>query len=56
MNSKKTVLDKGYVRLVDSMGSDLTVINSAKLSKARKSGGVTEQGGKLIKNLAEWHH
>ncbi len=24
----KKVLDKGYVRLVDSMGSDLSVVNS----------------------------
>jgi|TARA_R110002096_G_scaffold236188_8_gene426660 thymidylate synthase (FAD) len=29
---KETVLDKGHVELVDSMGSDLTVCNSARVS------------------------
>ena len=29
---KKDVLDKGYVRLVDVMGSDLTVVNAARVS------------------------
>lgn len=28
----KQVLDKGYVRLVDTMGSDLSAVNSARVS------------------------
>lgn len=31
------VLDKGYVRLVNHMGSDLTVVNSARVSYAKES-------------------
>ena len=31
------VLDKGYVRLVDSMGTDLTAVNAARVSFARAS-------------------
>ena len=32
----KTVLDKGFVSLVDSMGSDLSVVNSARVSFGKK--------------------
>ena len=34
MDSKNTikVLDKGYARLVDSMGSDMSVVNAARVS------------------------
>ncbi len=31
----KQVLDKGYVRLVDHMGSELTVVNAARVSYAK---------------------
>ena len=30
------VLDKGYVRLVDNMGSDLSVVNAAELLLQKK--------------------
>ncbi|CAH1221624.1 hypothetical protein PAECIP111891_05255 [Paenibacillus allorhizoplanae] len=29
------VLDEGYVRLVDHMGTDLTVVNAARVSYAK---------------------
>ena len=34
---KLEVLDKGYVELVDHMGSDLTVANAARVSFATQS-------------------
>lgn len=37
MTNKVDVLDHGYVRLVDSMGSDLTVVNSARVSFNKES-------------------
>lgn len=37
MTLVREVLDHGYVRLVDSMGSDLTVVNSARVSFDKES-------------------
>ena len=31
------VLDKGFVRLVDVMGSDLSVVNAARISFAKEA-------------------
>jgi thymidylate synthase (FAD) len=36
-NKTIEVLDKGYVRLVDRMGSDLSVVNAARASFAKES-------------------
>jgi thymidylate synthase (FAD) len=49
-------LDKGYVRLVDVMGSDLTVANAARVSYARQSFELTDKDIKLIKFLAREGH
>lgn len=49
-------LDKGYVRLVDSMGSDLTVCNSARISYDKQSTELTEKDERLIKFLAREGH
>ncbi|MGG2091364.1 FAD-dependent thymidylate synthase [Bacillus sp. S13(2024)] len=54
--NKINVLDKGYVRLVDSMGSDLTVVNSARVSYSKESKELTEGDIKLIKFLAREGH
>ena len=35
--NRQTVLDKGHVHLVDSMGSDLTVCNAARVSFAKET-------------------
>lgn len=51
-----TILDKGYVRLVDHMGSDLTVVNSARVSFAKASHQLDEKDEKLIAYLAEHEH
>jgi thymidylate synthase (FAD) len=53
---KTNVLDKGYVRLVDVMGSDLTVVNSARVSYSKESKELSERDIKLIKFLAREGH
>jgi thymidylate synthase (FAD) len=56
MNDMIEVLDKGYVRLRDVMGSDLTVVNAARVSYAKESLELTERDLKLIKFLANHGH
>jgi thymidylate synthase (FAD) len=43
--TKIPVLDKGFVRLVDHMGSDLTVVNAARVSFAKESKWIYPTGG-----------
>lgn len=50
--TKTQVLDKGFVRLVDHMGSDLTVVNAARVSFAKESTEFTEKDAGLIRYLA----
>lgn len=50
------VLDKGYVRLVDAMGSDLSVVNSARVSYNKASSVMSEKDERLIAYLAEHGH
>lgn len=50
------VLDNGYVRLVNVMGSDLTVVNSARVSYDKESKELTERDIRLIKFLARENH
>lgn len=38
------VLNEGYVRLVDHMGSDLTVANAARVSYAKQSFELSDPG------------
>lgn len=52
----KQVLDKGYVRLVDHMGSDLTVVNAARVSYAKESKELNEKDRRLIQFLAREGH
>ncbi|CAG7638036.1 Flavin-dependent thymidylate synthase [Paenibacillus solanacearum] len=56
MSSFIKVLNEGYVRLVDHMGSDLTVANAARVSYAKQSLELTERDVKLIKFLAREGH
>lgn len=51
-----SILDKGYVRLVDHMGSDLTVVNSARVSFAKASKALDAKDEKLIDYLAKHEH
>ena len=50
------VLDNGYVRLVDTLGSDLTIANAARVSYAKESSELTDRDKKLIKFLASENH
>lgn len=50
------VLDKGYVRLVDTMGCDLSVVNSARVSYDKESTELTDKDIRLIKFLAREGH
>jgi len=50
------LLDKGYIRLVDVMGSDLTVANSARVSYDKQSVSLSEKDKGLINFLAEHGH
>ena len=50
------VLDKGYVRLVNHMGSDLSVVNAARVSYAKESTELNDKDIRLIKFLAREGH
>lgn len=50
------VLDHGYVRLVDTLGSDLTVANAARVSYAKESKELSEADIRLIRFLAREAH
>lgn len=50
------VLDHGYVRLVDTMGSDLSVVNAARASYDKESEGMTFKDEKLIEYLVKNYH
>lgn len=54
--NKVAVLDKGYVRLVKFMGTDLDVVNAARASFARESHELTERDIGLIRFLAREGH
>lgn len=54
--NKVDILDHGYVRLVETMGSDLTVVNAARVSYAKESRELTERDVKLIRFLASEGH
>lgn len=68
MNSKKPpekidILDKGFVRLVDAMGNDLSVVRAARVSydadwRAPMNDGISPSGGdvRLINYLMENRH
>ncbi|MBB3131433.1 thymidylate synthase (FAD) [Paenibacillus rhizosphaerae] len=50
------VLDQGYVRLVNHMGSDLTIVNAARVSYAKQSLELSDRDVRLIKFLAREGH
>lgn len=56
MNEIINVLDKGYVRLVNVMGSDLSVANSARVSYDKESTELSEKDARLIRFLAREGH
>lgn len=56
MNNLISVLDRGYVRLTNVMGSDLSVVNSARVSYGKESRELTDGDIRLIKFLAREGH
>lgn len=50
------VLDHGFVELIDSLGNDLTVVNSARVSFGKRKTEMSEGDEKLIKFLALHKH
>ncbi len=56
MNNKIDVLDKGYVRLIDTMGTDLEVANAARVSYDKRSTEMSEKDDRLINFLWEEEH
>lgn len=55
-NNSITVLNNGYVRLVDYMGSDLSVVNAARASFAKESKEFNTSDARLIDFLARENH
>lgn len=51
-----TVLNNGYVRLVDVMGSDLSIVNAARASFAKESKEMTVNDGRLLDFLVRENH
>lgn len=50
------VLDKGYVRLINTMGNDLEVANAARVSYDKRSEEMSERDDKLIDFLWKEEH
>jgi len=50
------VLDKGYVRLINNMGSDLDIVNSARVSFNKETTSLEEKDIKLINFLVKEKH
>ncbi len=53
---QKKVLDKGFIEVVDHLGSDLTVVNSARVSFGKRKEVFDEKDEKLVKFLARNRH
>lgn len=55
-NPEIKVLDKGFVRLIDHMGSDLSVVNAARVSFGKVKATFEDSDAKLVDYLAEHEH
>lgn len=56
MPGEVKVLDKGFVKLIDHMGSDCTVVNAARISFGKQVTEMGEKDVKLISYLAKHKH
>ena len=50
------VLDRGFVRLIDHMGTDLTVVNAARVSFGKRKEAFDDRDAELVAYLAEHEH
>jgi len=53
---KQKVLDKGFIEVVDSLGNDLTVVNSARVSFGKRKTKYDNSDRKLVRFLAKYKH
>ena len=53
---KPKVLDKGFVELLDFCGTDLTVVNSARVSFGKRKETYEKSDEKLVRYLAKHKH
>ena len=53
---KKQVLNKGFVEVIDSLGSDLTVVNSARVSFGKRKEVYDKSDRALVRYLAKHKH
>ncbi len=53
---KLEVLDKGFVEVVDSLGNDLTVVNSARVSFGKRKTKFDKSDERLVSYLAKHKH
>jgi thymidylate synthase (FAD) len=51
-----SVLDSGFVRLIDHMGSDLSVVNAARVSFGKSKKKIDSTDQKLLEYLSEHSH
>lgn len=50
------VLDKGFVEVIDTLGTDLTVVNSARVSFGKRKETFDKHDERLVKYLAKHKH
>ena len=53
---KSDVLDKGFIEVVDSLGDDLTVVNSARVSFGKRKEKWDKSDERLVRYLAKHKH
>ncbi len=53
---KGEVLDKGFIEVVDSLGNDLTVVNSARVSFGKRKEKWDKSDERLVRYLAKYKH
>ena len=53
---KSDVLDKGFIEVVDSLGDDLTVVNSARVSFGKRKTKFDKSDERLVRYLAKHKH
>jgi len=53
---KSDVLDKGFIEVIDSLGDDLTVVNSARVSFGKRKTKFDKSDERLVRYLAKHKH
>jgi len=53
---KNNVLDKGFIEVIDKLGNDLTVANSARVSFGKRKNEYDKADEKLVRYLAKHKH